>query len=688
MADKTRNDVDLVYNRYSTWGKQNQHTLREMSHAWYMYQGQQWNSMIGSNWAPLPTPKNRVRITVNKLPAYVARMIEMYVKEKPIISATPTTTEESNRRSAKVQEILLRHAWDSMHTDSQLVEILTWVGVTGSCFAAPEWQKLPRENNVSKISGLPVLRVLNPFSLAVEPGVTRIEHAQWIIYVESVPTYSIEKEFNKKIEANTGGFGFMSHAPTPLNVINTQSEDRAMLMKLYERPNTDYPRGRIAYFCGDEKLREEPLPTDGYGRPVVEVVHFKGVEFPGEFYPTGIVNMMTPPQVEGNKTRSQVLEHRNYATRPILLATDLAFDQDPEMAPGGVMKYNSASPVPPSFLQPPMLGAEVYQIMSLCETDMQDVARVHDTSMGKASGSINSYKQANMAVAQDVAGLTPSLIDFQNNLSLLGEWIVANYRRNLSDDEIVYIVGKDRRSDVFKFNKEDISSMCNIKYDITSKLPWTKENTRQQAMWLFMQGVLDPESFKQIVDVPQTQSLYEFEQKHRENARLENDRLREQYFPPLPTDRHDIHIEEHKCDINLPEKRTLFIDELMSQAQLSTMGLAQESEAPQYPLSIQNLLQHIEAHQQAIPAPAVPAVPPKVTLSMDKLLAHPTVASNPQLFGQILSIAADMARGASGVDNAPPTEEAPEVGPSSGPSPPAGMSGELYSSATGNEEKL
>lgn len=639
----------------------------------------------------------------------VELLMSTYLRDRPIITANPFSDEEYDKRAAKVAEMLLRHSWEELYFDEIMADIVRWLGVAGNCFARVEWdgfkgkQTAKIDQNGRKTgdmipTGRPVVDIISPTSIAIEPGAIKFEKAIWYVVADIVDAYRLGERFNTKIEPEVDDEAMMTFRPQPLDGRNYDGKERVTLYTQYERPTKNHPTGQIVYVANKQVLHKQPLPVDGYGVPQVEMVHFRAIELPGELWATSPVSQGIPSQMELNRTKSQMMEARNYATRPMLVATTSALPREPEFKPGGIMKWDpiAAQGNEPHFLNPPTFPQWVIQTIGMNENDIMDLTSRHESSQGSSGGGVNSFKQASFYKSSDDSRLLPSIRSFQVGLTKLGKYILSNYERNLKGNQILYIVGKNKRHEVFRFESNEVSSLCNITYDIASKLPWSKENMRQQVMWMRQQGIIDQERFEEMVEMPTSQKMYDLQQRERENARQENDILANQFFPPFPTDNDTVHIQEHKQAINNSEKRTELIQEMISQQQRFAQIKMEDAqmgnpprEFPEYPMSITNLLRHIEMHQQRMPKPAAPPPAAKVNLSVDKLLENPVVLQNPQLQQEIAAAASDLVHDAASFDSAPDDEGNPEDAraPQAGGSPPGGMSGELYSAAMGDQKK-
>jgi hypothetical protein len=710
--------AELVNERYGIAARSQRQVIDEMEQARLFFRGDQWLKYQHMKWRPAKNPNWRVRLTVNKLPPIVNLLISTFLRYKPIIIATPSTDEDQDRKTAKIAEMLLRHFWQALEFHPMLKDLLTWVLVCGSGFVRTTWDptkgkkipqylQIPGMDETGSITmqdtdqviseepeGFPCVDVISPFSMSVEPGALKFKDAGWCICTEILRRGALEKRFNKKIVESTT-LDPSLHVPMLLDGDGPlESKDRVALFQMYERPTKKHENGQLVYCVGDQVLHKEDLPGGE-----VRIEHFKGIELPGEFWPTSICSQVIPMQMEINKGRSQLIENRNLCARPQLLSALGAVEQDAyNNKPGNVLSWDPtmAKGYEPKYMTPPQVPGWVMQILGLANEDMMDLASRHEASQGRQGSNITSGKQAAMFRTADDSRLAPDIRSFETSLKSVGRHLLATAAENMKGPQVLNIIGRNRQAEFYKFNAEDIDDKCNVTFEIASQLPWARESMRQQVMYLNQQGKMDDETMYEMLELPTIQRLYEHEQEHRLNARYENARLEEGYFPPLSTDNHTIHLQEHERDINLPENRERLIAEMLAQAQTQQLQAQQApmmgQEAPQeqeepIPPSLQNKLKHMDAHRNKIPAQQPPAPAAKINLNLDRLLQNPAVLQNPQAYQTILQLVQDLTADAAGEpatpSNPPPPAASGTRAPGGAPptgSPPGGMSGEMYGS--------
>lgn len=685
--------------RYGQASKAQLEVINEMEQCRLFYRGDQWLHYRSRNWSVAPPDhKWRVRLTVNKLPPLVELSIATFLRYRPIILCNPGSDEDVDRQAAKVGQILLRYYWDYLKFDEMLIDALREVKVLNSSFLRTSWDPLKgRKIPIYKTSmeagpggilvpiqtdeiegyrpeGSPCVDVISPFSMGVEPGALKFDDVAWCITTELLRKDIVEQRFNTTIDEERPTMDEYAHIPMMLERdIMENVKDRAALHIMYERPTQKHPMGRECYVCNRKLLDERPLPNGE-----VRIVHIKDIPLVGEFWPTSMTSQVLPLQMETNRGRSQLIENRNLCARPQWIAAEGAFDRGATgNRPGKTVKWDhiTASGIEPHYVTPPQIPGWVMQILGLTNEDMMDLASRHEASQGIQSSSQTSGRQTAMFRSADDSRLAPGIRQFESCLREVGRHILATCQENMKGDQVIPIVGRGRFAEVAKFSANDVSDKVNITYEIASQLPWAREAMRQHIMTLNEKGKIDDDTMFKLLELPTVQKLWEHEQEHRLNARNENEMLEEVFFPPLPTDNHKIHLQEHERDINMPENRVALIRE-MQQQKISPPppgleGQPQQQQTP-YPLSIKNKLDHMQAHRKQIPQPQPPPPAPKVNLSLDRIL-NADIFKDPRnagLLQQILPMILDVMKDATG---AQPTPSNPPPGqPGASPRAPGG----------------
>lgn len=709
--------VTLVRERYDAGAKAMHSVLSDWEEARLFYRGDQWLKPMGTKWVPSKAEPYRVRLTVNKFIPVIESMISTYLKTRPIIIANAGTDEDIDVKSAKISEILLRFYFEELEFDNLNFDTVLWLGVAGSCFQRVQWdptkgrkapvmadpspgddpqdvaegaedelREEPAAPSLASV-GQPVVDVLAPFAVTPEPGAEKFSDAHWCIVTEIVHKNDVRARWGVKVKDTGGASNSGLHIPLYIDRDSRVVEkERVAVHSMYEKPSEEHPNGRIVHTTREQLLGEEELP---FGE--IQIEHFRAIPLPGELWGTSLVSQGIPLQLELNRGRSQLIENRNLCSRPQIIAAFGAVERETwDNRPGSIQNWDpiAARGIEPHYLSPPQVPQWVMSILQLAEEDLADLTSRHDASQGQTSSNVTSGRQAAIYQGADSARLTPSIRRFEKSLEKVGKWLLREAKTNLSGEQVIRIVGKNRTGEYLKFAANDISDNCNVRYEIASQLPWARESQRQQIIFLNQQGKVDDQTMFELLEMPTSTRVWETDQAHKLNARLENEKLKMAYFPPITTDNHEVHLREHEEEVNRPENRERLISEMQSQAQLS-------GDQAQIPGSMQSILQHMEAHRKLIPA-AQPAPPmTRVNLNIERLLTELAKLGVP--IDQLMPYAVDLMKDASGFSPpAQPAPQEPQMGsmgamPTEGDPPAAGefgtpaggMDGQLYQAPQG-----
>lgn len=655
------NLVEFVAKRYDKAVEHSRSYYAEAERARLFARGDQWLTKDGEI---LPQPdknKWRVRLTINRLKPAAERIINLIISSKPMIVTSPQTNDDDDRRSAKITQKLIRYYWEKLMMDGKLEEAAQWLVELGNVFLRTRWnpndgplgtiQQVDEMGMVQEVEqplGDLAIDCISPLSIAPEPGAVELDDAAYFIVTETLTKDDVLKLYGIDVSDDDSRNPKMSYSrifsPRGVDSASDQKE-RVIVYEYYERPTSKYPNGRLICTTNSKLLYSGDLPGGEY-----HVAHCRCIRLNGEFWGMGYVATAIPAQTQYNKMVSQMIEDHRLMGRPKWVApvgstaTDAISSQ-----PGQVIQYD---PIAARGREPhPVMGTSVspavFQQINLAVEEINHLMSTSEVSQGQAVGSVNSAEQVIALQQADRGRFGRLLANIRNTIVKVGRDMASVLKNNLEDERIITIAGKHYEPEVVRFKKEDISDVANIHVDIESQLPWNRESARQQLMWMLSQGLISQEEFKERVGMPVNPDVYETEQTHRSNARRENILLEQMAFPPVETDNHAIHIEEHSRRVNQPEFREeIIVGRLTGKT----------------PVWLINTLQHLEGHRMAIPPPAPPPAQTKLALTAQLppeealRISQRTVAN----------------------DNVKSPQEPIDGSAGGMATPPGGMSGEMY----------
>lgn len=661
MADP-EDVVSLVNKQYDVGVRASMPYYMEAERCRLFARGDQWLTKDGTPQTEPGRDNWRVRLTINRIKPAVESIVNIIISSKPIIAVSPQTGEDADRRAANITQKLIRYYWEKLSIDGKIEQAAQWLVEEGNVFWLPRWDKdigpVAQTEELDPVTGVTQSKqvalgdisvdIISPLSLVPEPGAVEIEDAAWYIITEIMTKDDAEKKYGVDLDGETGqNRSSYSSRFAPRSLSESENmRDRVEIKKYYERPTSKHPEGRLICISRNKELYSGPMPEEQFR----DIIHTRCVRLNGEFWGQSYVASAMGPQVQYNKLRSQMIEDHRLMGRPKWVAPVGSVGTDQiNSRPGQIIPYD---PIVGRGREPhPVMGPgpnpTVFSMVNMAIEEINHLMSRNEASQGIAQGSVNSAEQVIALQQADRGRFGRLMSDMKNSIVKLGKCMIRIVRDNLEDERVLTVVGRHFQGEVIRFRAQDIASDANIHVDIESQLPWSKENARQQLMWMFSQGLITAEELKERIGMPINADVYETEQTHRANARKENDMLETMAFPPVETDDHQTHIEEHKMKINMPEHREeIIIGRLRGQP-------------PQWLL---NTLQHLEGHRAAIPPPPPPPAQTKLSL----------VAQLPEQ--EALRISQRTVAN----DNAGSPPEPIDGATGGTATPPGGMSGEAY----------
>jgi hypothetical protein len=614
LGETERKDVvSLVRDRYSRGCKNHWGYFIEAEQAGLYFKGQQWARYYNGRYVQPKRKKWKVQLTINKLPTIVESIMATMLSVEPIIQTVPASDQDEDRKASRLTKKALRAYWQKADMEIKLPDAIRYILIHGNCWLRPRWD--PRagpkveiykteideetgeeietdEVEEERALGDLVVDVLPYSSVVIEPGASEFSDAAWVIVVQSLRRHEVEKRFDVELdEQDLVGPDDLEkpvYSPKSLTGEEVDNRERVDLYQMYERPTKKFPDGRLVYSTYNRKLAVETLP-DGE----IEICHMQSIKLVDELLGSSPVIQSVPLQAEYNRQRSDMVENRRLMGRPKILAPEGCIRAGSwTTRPGEIVPYDPviAQGHDPIVVKPVANSQSDFSELQLTNEEINDVTSRHEVSQGETSSSVKSGKHGELLLGSDNKRFLPTMIMVEHALKDLGKYMVKILRRNLEDERLMTITGRTHDTETVAFRGADLDEECDIKFEIVSQMPWDQEAMRQQALVLYKQGLIDAAELKARLRQPLVDELHETEQTERINARAENDILAEAYFQPVGTEKHEVHIEEHRNWINRPEQWKRIIEA--------------RAAGGEYPPDVMNVLRHMEDHRKAIPQPA------------------------------------------------------------------------------------
>lgn len=153
-----------------------------------------------------------------------------------------------------------------------------------------------------------------------------------------------------------------------------------------------YPNGRVITTCNGYVLHDGANPN-GF----CMFVPISTSPCANEIYGPSVVNHLAGVQFAVNKSFSQIYEHTERCSNPIMQMSSLTQGLNPDSNLGdpGSRVVTAEGEGGVGYLQPPPLGAEVKDLLLICFQIIEDISGVYEVSKGESAGD-----QSGVAIAE------------------------------------------------------------------------------------------------------------------------------------------------------------------------------------------------------------------------------------------------------------------------------------------------
>lgn len=355
------------------------------------------------------------------------------------------------------------------------------------------------ENPYEVVEDRPFVERVSPFDMLVDPEATTISEAKWIAQKIVKPLEEVrqDKRYRQKARLNLKPDGQIN--PEWLEAGTEPNDDirRVTVFEFY-----DLQMGTMCVFsqAGDELL-VDPIPQPyAFGHPFVMMRNY---EVPDEFYPMGDVEALEPLQMELDKTRSMMMNHRKRFNRKWLYDPE-AFDQegvsalksdrDNQIVP--VLPTNKPLnevivPLPQNAIEP-----QLYQYSQDIETNMDRVSGVSEYQQGQQPQVRRTATEASMIQDAANARSADKMAQVELLIAEVASRVVQLAQQYMTQDQEARVLGKNGFPIWVPYSREDIQGEFDFEVEAGSTQPhndsWRKQNALQllQAMTPWAQAGL------------------------------------------------------------------------------------------------------------------------------------------------------------------------------------------------------
>lgn len=553
-----------------------------------------WDSIRGTLFEP-KAPSWRVRLVLNHILPRVRTEFAKLTINRHVWEVLPATGEERDVNTAKVATKWLDAKWRELEMDDVREEVVLNDLVFGNGFIKTWWDPdqyadTNTEPQIDPETGEPVTdengnsimtprmserdpdkfmplgdiaaASISPLEIIPDPHATCVADAQWIIHAKDWPVDAVEDKWGVRIAEAQQGEGILSRVKSMVmsaigktSLGQQEDDDMVTVKEMWERPSGKYPEGRLVIVAGDTLVYDGPNPMPDGDLPFVHIRHYP---VPGKFWAMSVIQQLIPVQKEFNKTRSQIVEHKNRTMNPPLLIPSVCQIDERKITnePGQRIVYNWTGGAKPEYVNVPALPGYISNVLEHLLNDFEQISGQHEVSHGQTPPGVKSGVAIRYLQEQDDTKLGPTARNIEKGWKRLAKLWLKLARANYHDMEnrMVKVVGKNREVEVLDFVASQLPMEPDVIVISGSSMPESKAARQEFLKELFQMGAFvdpktgqnDTQKFLKMLELGGSEEVFDDISTDINAAEMEN-RLMEQgqWQDVHEWDNTELHIYQH-----------------------------------------------------------------------------------------------------------------------------------------------
>jgi hypothetical protein len=231
---------------------------------------------------------------------------------------------------------------------------------------------------------------------------------------------------------------------------------------------------------------------------------FQHIPASASIWPDCVMNHIRGPNLEIDKTVSQLIENKDYMANPMwLVATQHKVKGEIRNVAGAILKYRHVPSIPPPT---PVAGLEMpNQVESLLAGLREQILEISGQSE-VARGRVPQGARSGVAVAymqeEDDTKIAPTIENMEEAIAYMGSLTLERYSQFYSFERIIRFYRRDGVFDVRKFKGADLKNNTDVVTQSGSAMPRSKAARQQYTLELISLGILkDPHKIEQMLEL-------------------------------------------------------------------------------------------------------------------------------------------------------------------------------------------
>jgi hypothetical protein len=497
-----------------------------------------------------------VQLPVNHFRNLAYHIYTMVTANRPVMQARAINTDYKSLAQTYLANGILEYYMREKHLENALLKACEMAIILGSAFIKMEWNATAgeaydydEESGSYNYQGEIEFTNLSPFDVVFD-GTKETWTQDWLMVRSFQNRYNLMAKYPELADKILKMSPKTDSEVYRLAVWSNDDTDDIPVYEFFHKQTEAVPDGRYLLFLdADLVLLDLKLPYR-----VIPVFRMSPCDIMGTPYGYSPMFDIFPLQEGINALMSSIMTNQNaFAVQNVFVprGADIAIAG----IEGGlnIIEANAK----PEAIQLTATPPEVFQFVNILVETAETLSGVNSVARGNPEESLrsgNALALVQSMALQFMSGLQQSYVQLIENVGTALIQILKDYS---NASKTITLVGKNNRPLLKEFTGEDISSINRVIVDMGNALSQSTAGRVQMAEQMMqMKVITNPEQYLQIINTGRLDSIYEGEMNELLNIKQENEQLLNGEAPLVaPTDKHSMHIQEHKSVISDPELR-------------------------------------------------------------------------------------------------------------------------------------
>jgi hypothetical protein len=287
----------------------------------------------------------------------------------------------------------------------------------------------------------------------------------------------------------------------------TKSENAVKVYTFWLLPQVYRGNGflRDGYYCRwcQGKIIDKMVPFP-YRDNRMPFAFFEHIQTSMSIWPDSIMNHIRGPNLEIDKTVSQLIENKDYMSNPMwLIATQHKIRGEIKNEAGAIVRYvhvpNVPPPQPVEGLQMP---PQVENLLAGLRDQILDISGQSEVARGRVPTGVRSGVAVAYLQEEDDTKIAPTVENVEEAIAMMSSLTLTRAGQYYEVSRLLRYHRQDGGFEAFRFKGTDLRDNTDVVAQAGSAMPKSKSARQQYTLELVSMGILrDPKQIKDMLEL-------------------------------------------------------------------------------------------------------------------------------------------------------------------------------------------